>query len=85
MSATVVEDLRQFRDFLTDHLVDVPQPLCVEELLDEWRAANPLPSEIEASADEIQQTLNEMKPGRGVSAREASAEARRSLGLRTTS
>lgn len=85
MQGTIQADLRQFREFLSQQVDGNPMDLTPEEVLDQWRANHPLPSELEASAAEIQQTLDEMRPEAGVPARDASAEMRKSLGLRAKS
>jgi hypothetical protein len=85
MEATIQADLRQFREFLSQQVDGNPGDLTPEEVLDQWRANHPLPGELEASAAEIQQTLDEMRPDSGVLARDASAEMRRTLGLRAKS
>ncbi len=85
MQGTIQADLLQFREFLDQQVDGNPASLTPEDVLDQWRANHPLPAELEASAAEIQQTLDEMRPESGVPAREASAEMRRSLGLRAKS
>ncbi len=81
MQETMQADLRQFREFLIQQVDDNPEDLTPEDVLDQWRADHPQPGELEASAAEIQQTLDEMRPEAGALARDASAEMRRSLGL----
>ncbi len=85
MQGTIQADLRQFREFLIQQADGNSEDLTPEDVLDQWRANHPLPGELEASAAEIQQTLDEMRPEAGVQARDASAEMRRSLGLRARS
>ena len=85
MQGAIQADLRQFREFLSQQVDGDAEDLTPEDLLDQWRANHPLPGELEASAAEIQQTLDEMRLEAGVLAREASAEIRRSLGLRAKS
>lgn len=82
MQGTIQADLRQFREFLIQKVDGNPVDLTPEDVLDQWRTSHPLPGELEASAAEIQQTLDEMRPGAGVLARDASDEIRRTLGLR---
>lgn len=82
MQGTIQADLRQFREFLIQQADGNLEDLTPEDVLDQWRANHPLPGELEVSAAEIQQTLDEMRPGAGVLARDASTEMRRSLGLR---
>ena len=85
MRGAIQEDLRQFREFLSQHVDCDPEDVTPEDLLDQWRASHPLPGELEASAVEIQQTLDEMRLEAGVPAHDASTEIRRSLGLRAKS
>ena len=85
MQGAIQADLRQFREFLSQQVDCDPVDLTPEEVLDQWRASHPLPGELEASAAEIQQTLDEMRQEASVPAREASAEIRRTLGLRAKS
>lgn len=85
MQRAIQADLRQFREFLSQQVDCDPEDLTPEEVLDQWRASHPLPGELEASAAEIQRTLDEISPESGVLAREASTEIRRSLGLRAKS
>ena len=85
MQGAIQADLRQFREFLSQQVDGDAEDLTPEEVLDQWRASHPLPGELEASAAEIQQSLDEMRPEQGVLARDASAEMRRSLGLRAKS
>lgn len=82
MQPAIQADLRQFREFLSQQVDADPEDLTPEEVLDQWRANHPLPGDLEASAAEIQQTLDEMRLDEGVLARNASAEMRRSLGTR---
>ena len=84
-SGAIQEDLLQFREFLSQQVDCDPEDLTPEDVLDQWRASHPLPGELETSAAEIQQTLDEMRLDTGVLAREASAEIRRSLGSRAKS
>lgn len=83
MQRMIQSDLRQFREFLSqqDHQGD----LTPEDALDLWRCSHPFPDELKASAAEVQQTLDEMRPDSGVLARDASAEIRSSLDLRAKS
>lgn len=85
MQGTIQADLRQFREFLIQQVDGNPVDLTPEDVLDQWRASHPPPGELEASAAEIQQTLDEMRPVAGVPAKDASAEIRRTLGLRAKS
>ncbi len=82
MQGTIQADLRQFREFLIQQVDGNPVNMTPEDVLDQWRASHPLPDELEASAADIQQTLDEMRPETGVLARDASSEIRRTLGLR---
>ena len=68
MQPAIQTDLRQFREFLSQQLDGEPVDLTPEEALDQWRASHPLPGELEASAAEIQQTLDEMQHGMSVPA-----------------
>lgn len=85
MQGTIQADLYQFREFLIQQVDGNPVDLTPEDVLDQWRASHPLPGELDASAVEIQQTLDEMRPEAGVLARDASSEIRRTLGLRVKS
>lgn len=85
MQPAIQADLRQFREFLSQQVDADPDDLTPEEVLDQWRASHPLPGELEASAAEIQQTLDEIRPETGILARDASAEMRQSLGSRAKS
>ncbi len=73
MSVTLLEDLRQFREFLSQKLESQPEGPSPEDVLKQWRAAHPLSDELAASSAEIQQALDEMPLSVGVSACDASA------------
>ena len=61
MQGAIQADLRQFREFLSQQVDCDPEDLTPEDVLDQWRASHPLPGELETSAAEIQQTLDEMR------------------------
>ena len=85
MQPVIHQDLQQFQEFLSQQVNCDPEGLTPEDVLDQWRASHPLPGELEASAAEIQQTLDELSLDAGVLAHDASTEMRRSLGLRAKS